>query len=105
MPILATYQLVSRACVGYLLDFYHVCDYLGAAASAIEIGSRSSKSNKGQGARLLRLHLLLQPNLDQRLNRHITGIGRRLDRVEQVLWQAQRDRLRRGFQGRCRRPS
>jgi len=58
------------------------------------IGSRTGKGSKGQAAPLSGLHLLLQPNRDEQQVRHITGIGRRLDRVEQVLRQTLRDRLR-----------
>ena len=46
------------------------------------------------------LDLLLQPNLDERLIRHVTGVGCHFDRIEQVLRQTQRDRLGRGFQVR-----
>ena len=35
------------------------------------------------------LELLLQPDFDQRLVRHIAGVGREANAVEQVLWQPQ----------------
>ena len=48
-------------------------------------------------ARSRELDLFLQPHLNKRLVRHIAGIGRRLDGIEQVLGQPQRDGLREGL--------
>ena len=44
------------------------------------------------------VHLLLQPDLDQRLIRNVSRIRGDLNRIQQMLRQSQRDRLRRRLQ-------
>ena len=44
------------------------------------------------------VQLFLQPDLDERLVGHVQRIGRHLDRIQQMLGQAQGNRLGRGFE-------